>query len=1207
METSDPGPDPASPARHAKELRLALAMRGGVSLAVWMGGACQEMAALRDAAPTASPEEPPSDFYAGLLRYCDYERAEIDVLAGTSAGGLNAVLLASHLVHGMPFGSGVRDLWLRLGDLEGLLRRSRPFRVPDSLLDGDGAFHRRLRAVMGKLVARPEPSRPTPVESLRLIITSSRLHPRRDWARPSLGAPLLTGRSQAYFRFRHRATSTVTQDALTDFYDDGDVSAALDRLAYAARCSSSYPGAFEPGRPRVAAHPAGGVEAVDLRGVSSETGCPDPGLGGRVELLDGGLLDNIPVAWAVRAIAGAPVTRRPDRWLLFLQPVPPFPPTADPSGAGRGGRRVTRLLRTLGASFGMKAGAESLLDDVRELRAATAGTARQRGTARVLPDTLLGLFLAAGPRGGDHREAVGAAEADRTARLLEDPAEVTGPDPLPLPSVPGPLDALDVAGGDASVTLLAALRQHAGALVLEPAPALPPPVDELPGALRTPLGPARAVRLLMDWLRACEMAVDGPPPDHTCLWRRLYALRLVVATTVAARDRLLLHAFAAATATGVPGDPVDLVARASTRLAALRRTLPADPAEWESWAGELAGKIAIATASAPAAATASAPTSAASAPTGSAAFTASGTAASATSASGTPAPGASASGGPAPGTSAPGPGEPDPDTLGPGPDFPGQGAPGTGWPAAPYQDLWDRIAETGVEIGNVAPDGVPGFGALRTAAAGGPPLTRTALAATEVLLGALRPDPLAEVTDIRLHTVSAATRSWATDTVLDSEHGAPTTPRELVAAKLSGNQLNNFAAFLSARWRLGDWTWGRLDATASLVSVIATDERLAKRYGPVRDGAVPDEAVLIARLAADFAPQLNALLPQGGVAPPGGPPVPAPATAAELLGRIWAAAPALDTWDRVRHVLTAVRQRGVLTEELPLVRALSPDGDEPPAGPLRVVPVNTPELFHEAVEEFRKTGAESVGHLLKARAPRRTALRAGLLAWPALQPSRVWWARPVHLVAGLLKPLLCLGPLLVLLAPGRTALIAVALWTAVSASTDQGFSAPGHGVVLALVVPLLVRLGFLVFRGRGVATRLTVSGLALAALGVTVFLLSRVTTAFAVEGGAWGTAVSRAVQTLTSSGYVLTDRTSWAVVTGLAYALAVALPLYLAATVRWRPPLCAVPLGIVPGLLVAALGPLGSWWAAAVLYGVLLALTGLFPWVHPRRNTDQSG
>jgi hypothetical protein len=46
---------------------------------------------------------------------------------------------------------------------------------------------------------------------------------------------------------------------------------------------------------------------------------------------------------------------------------------------------------------------------------------------------------------------------------------------------------------------------------------------------------------------------------------------------------------------------------------------------------------------------------------------------------------------------------------------------------------------------------------------------------------------------------------------------------ERSADKLAGNQLSNFGAFLSARWRLNDWSWGRLDAAASLVDVLLHD------------------------------------------------------------------------------------------------------------------------------------------------------------------------------------------------------------------------------------------------------------------------------------------------------------------------------------------------------------------------------------------------
>ena len=51
-----------------------------------------------------------------------YDEVTIDVIAGASAGGLNGALLTSHLVCGMPFDNNIRDVWLRLGDLEPLTR-----------------------------------------------------------------------------------------------------------------------------------------------------------------------------------------------------------------------------------------------------------------------------------------------------------------------------------------------------------------------------------------------------------------------------------------------------------------------------------------------------------------------------------------------------------------------------------------------------------------------------------------------------------------------------------------------------------------------------------------------------------------------------------------------------------------------------------------------------------------------------------------------------------------------------------------------------------------------------------------------------------------------------------------------------------------------------------------------------------------------------
>lgn len=650
----------------------------------------------------------------------------------------------------MPFGRGVRDLWLRLGDLEGLLRRSTPFHVPASLMRGDEVFYKELRGALGRLVDEAPPDRRPPA-SLRLILTATRLRPRRDLVRPTLGRPLPVGRSHAYFRFRHRG-------ALTDFPDDVTGAAretALDRLAYAARTSSSFPGAFEPGRVYVGngAQPVEDPPRVDMRGVSSESGHPDEDLNGCAELMDGGLLDNIPVAWAVRAVAGAPVARKADRRLLFLQPVPPFPPPPEPGGS----RRVTRLVRMAAKSLAVKTGSESLRDDALELRAAEAAAEQQRAVLGVLPLTLTELYDAAMARLDPYARTAGRAEAQRLIRLLADPAEVTGPDALPLPAGPGPLEALDESAAEGSAALFARLRRAADGLAVEP--------GTLPGPGYSPLALARTVRLLMDWLRAYESGAGPVEAELVEAYRtRLFACRSAVATLNAARDRLLLGRYRAALSLGLmPTDATAPYGEATCLLGALMPPVPppeAAPAHWETWAANLAAAV--------------------------------------------------------------GAGSP-PEVPATGPAEVPEG----------FGHLWERLADLGQEIGlDLSPD-VDGYEALHAAARGAGPPMAEALAYAEVLLGPLRPDPLAEATDIDFHTVSAADTSWATRTVLPQV--APDSPEDMVRAKLSGNQLNNFAAFLSARRRMSDWTWGRLDGAAALVSVVATDERLHDAFGDPAD------------------------------------------------------------------------------------------------------------------------------------------------------------------------------------------------------------------------------------------------------------------------------------------------------------------------------------------------------------------------------------
>jgi hypothetical protein len=93
-----------------QDARFAIAMSGGVSLAVWMGGVSREVNLLqlasdarRSAAGMATPWAGPDPtesawdaaartLYRNLLELLDVT-VTVDVLSGTSAGGVNAALL----------------------------------------------------------------------------------------------------------------------------------------------------------------------------------------------------------------------------------------------------------------------------------------------------------------------------------------------------------------------------------------------------------------------------------------------------------------------------------------------------------------------------------------------------------------------------------------------------------------------------------------------------------------------------------------------------------------------------------------------------------------------------------------------------------------------------------------------------------------------------------------------------------------------------------------------------------------------------------------------------------------------------------------------------------------------------------------------------------------------------------------------------------
>ena len=98
------------------------------------------------------------DLYLKLLRLLDVT-VTVDVLAGTSAGGVNAALLGLSSAAGADL-ARLRDLWLTTGSMD-LLLRDPGERNPPSLMQGDKVLFTELaRGIEGFWDGRPAQGTP---------------------------------------------------------------------------------------------------------------------------------------------------------------------------------------------------------------------------------------------------------------------------------------------------------------------------------------------------------------------------------------------------------------------------------------------------------------------------------------------------------------------------------------------------------------------------------------------------------------------------------------------------------------------------------------------------------------------------------------------------------------------------------------------------------------------------------------------------------------------------------------------------------------------------------------------------------------------------------------------------------------------------------------------------------------------------------------
>lgn len=446
-------------------LKLALAMRGGVSLAVWIGGVVAELDLFRRACNGQLAAEEPAirtrraETYRDLFATTKYDKVEIDILAGASAGGLNAVLYGLAQTCQTVMDETVREVWIEEGGLWELLRTCKPMptnargftrllhsfhrRVP-SLLQGDERLFTMANSALGTLAGAPPDGVAAPLsypssESSSVIAV--------ELAATLLNDIYSPGRSnRAGFSFRRTPAGLDSKFSTIPDSDEvvgPDGTAALNRLALAARSTSSFPGAFEPAKIYSSSIGNGATSLkVDMSRVfpyARANSDPEP-----FNVVDGGIFDNIPIDRAFRAIQRSPASQPTERRLVYIDPEPPAksyditPP--DQTAA-------TSWLRVINGSRALQQREEKSGDELELLHEHNDAVLRTRGRLETLAAALRSAqergtrFVTAASVSDDtYTQYRIAQDSQRIAALLTDPAaELCRPpsaseDYEPLPS-----------------------------------------------------------------------------------------------------------------------------------------------------------------------------------------------------------------------------------------------------------------------------------------------------------------------------------------------------------------------------------------------------------------------------------------------------------------------------------------------------------------------------------------------------------------------------------------------------------------------------------------------------------------------------------------------------------------------------------------------------------------------------------------------------
>ncbi len=363
---------------YESEIRFGVVMYGGVSLAIYINGVTNEIYELACSTPregitidpagepftrtlyrrlswlagnaglraayaaricesvAADPDHGPDPWERLSRDGCSRTRFAVDVVAGTSAGGINGIFLAKALANGEQFGP-LKDLWINEGDFELLINDRQsyagiepPLKLrspPTSLLNSDRMYAklydamRRMAPIDGVTGADGQSTTTSPLaDEIDLYVTTTDVR--------GSPVPLRLFDKVVYERRYKQSYHFSFPNGISN---QGNDFAAPNTafLAFAARCTSSFPFAFEP-------MSLAAVERLGYDGGDDGLGIhrwnaffpnlpPDEVRANRHvhrAFGDGGYLDNKPFSYVVDQLARRYAAVPLERKLIYVEPAP---------------------------------------------------------------------------------------------------------------------------------------------------------------------------------------------------------------------------------------------------------------------------------------------------------------------------------------------------------------------------------------------------------------------------------------------------------------------------------------------------------------------------------------------------------------------------------------------------------------------------------------------------------------------------------------------------------------------------------------------------------------------------------------------------------------------------------------------------------------------------------------------------------------------